>query len=74
VLRRLSEELFALVFPALSTWKLLKDCMAFEGSSWHEVWSEDLPSGLSDRADGDNSSDDTSSISGSSRGDGLEKL
>ena len=47
VLRRLSEELFALVFLALSIWKLLKDRMASEGSSWHEVWSEDLPSGLS---------------------------
>uniref|UniRef100_A0A2N9I0Y0 Uncharacterized protein n=1 Tax=Fagus sylvatica TaxID=28930 RepID=A0A2N9I0Y0_FAGSY len=33
VLRRLSEELFALAFPAISTWKLLKDRMASEGSS-----------------------------------------
>jgi hypothetical protein len=33
VLRCLSEELFALAFPAISTWKLLKDRMASEGSS-----------------------------------------
>jgi hypothetical protein len=55
VLRRLSEELFALAFPAISTWKLLKDRMASEGSSWPQVRSEELPSGLSDREDGGNS-------------------
>ncbi len=48
MLHRLSEELFALVFSALSTWKLLKDRMASEESSWLEVWSEDLQNGLSD--------------------------
>jgi hypothetical protein len=35
VLRHLSEELFALAFSAISTWKLLRDRMASEGSSWH---------------------------------------
>ena len=34
VLRRLSEELFALAFPMISTWKLLRGHMASEGSSW----------------------------------------
>ena len=74
VFRHLSKELFALAFLALSTWRLLKDRMASEGSSWHEVRSEELPSGLSDQADGDNSSDDTPYISGLSGGDGPEKL
>uniref|UniRef100_A0A2N9HZ47 Uncharacterized protein n=1 Tax=Fagus sylvatica TaxID=28930 RepID=A0A2N9HZ47_FAGSY len=36
VLRCLSKELFALSSPAISTWKLLKDCMASEGSNWHQ--------------------------------------
>jgi hypothetical protein len=33
VLRRLSEEFFALAFLTLSTWKMVKDFMAFEGNS-----------------------------------------
>jgi hypothetical protein len=33
VLRRLSKELFALAYPVLSTWRVLRDLMAFEGSS-----------------------------------------
>ena len=74
VFHRLSKKLFALAFLALSTWRLLKDRMASEGSSWHEVRSEELPSGLFNQADEDNSSDDTPSISGLSRGDGPEKL
>ncbi len=37
VLRRLSEELFALANLALSTWRVLRDLMAFEGSSWPSV-------------------------------------
>jgi hypothetical protein len=74
VLRRLLEEFFALTFPAISTWKLLRGHMAFEGSSWPQVWSEELPKGLSDQEDGGNSSDETPSISSSSKGDGFEKL
>ena len=74
VLCRLSEELFTLAFPAISTWKLLRDCMASEGSSWHQVRPEELPTGLSDREDGGNSSDKTPSVSGLSKGNGSEKL
>ena len=74
VLRRLSEELFALAFPVISTWKFLRDRMASEGSSWHQVWSEELPKGLSYREDGGNSSDETPSVSGSLKGNGSKKL
>jgi hypothetical protein len=73
VLRRLSEELFALAFPALSTWKTLRHFMASEGSSWPSIWSEELPKGLSDREDEGNSFDETPSVSGSWRGYGSEK-
>jgi hypothetical protein len=55
VLCRLSKELFAFAFPALNTWKLIKDHMASEGSSWHQVRSKELPSRLSDREDRGNS-------------------
>ena len=48
--------------------------MASEGSSWHEVRSEELPKGLSDREDEGNSTDETLSVSGSSKGGGPEKL
>ncbi len=34
VLHRLSEELFALAFLALSTWKTIRGFMASEGNSW----------------------------------------
>uniref|UniRef100_A0A2N9JBV7 Uncharacterized protein n=1 Tax=Fagus sylvatica TaxID=28930 RepID=A0A2N9JBV7_FAGSY len=34
VLRRLSEELFDLVFPALDTWRVVKGLMATERNSW----------------------------------------
>ena len=74
VLCRLSKELFAFTFPALNTWKLIKDRMASEGSSWHQVRSKKLPSGLSDREDRGNSTDETPSVSGSSSGDGSKKL
>uniref|UniRef100_A0A2N9I3K9 Uncharacterized protein n=1 Tax=Fagus sylvatica TaxID=28930 RepID=A0A2N9I3K9_FAGSY len=47
--------------------------MASDGSC-HKVRSEELPSGLSDREGGGNSEDETSSVSGSSRSDGPEKL
>ncbi len=73
VLRRLSEELFALAFSALSTWKTLRQFMASEGSSWPLVRSEELPNGLFDREDEGNSFDETPSVSGSSRGYGSEK-
>jgi hypothetical protein len=73
VLRRLSEDLFTLASSEISTWKLLKDRMASEGSSWHHVWSEELPSELSNREDGGNSIDETPSVSGSSRGDRSKK-
>ena len=33
VLHRLSKELFALAYPVLSTWRVLRDLMASEGSS-----------------------------------------
>ena len=49
VLRRLSEELFDLVFPALDTWRIVKGLMATERNSWSSIHFEDLPEGLSDR-------------------------
>ena len=67
VLYRLSEELFALAFSALSTWKMIKGFMASEGNSWPLVRFEDLPEGLSNRGEGDHFSKETSSVSGSSR-------
>ncbi len=73
VLRRLSEDLFAFALPAISTWSLLRSRMASEGSC-HEVRSEELPSGLSDREGGGNSKDETPSVSSSSRSDRFEKL
>jgi hypothetical protein len=48
VLRRLSEELTSLVFLALSTWRTIRNFMAFEGSSWPLVRFEDLPRGITD--------------------------
>ena len=74
VLRRSSEELFAFAFPVLNTWRLIKDRMASEGSSWPQVWSEELPSGLSDREDGGHSANETQLVSSSSKGDGSERL
>jgi hypothetical protein len=68
------EELFALAFPAISTWRLLRDHMASEGSSWHQVRSEELPSELSNPEDGGDSTNETLSVSGSSKGDRPEKL
>ncbi len=68
VLRRLSEELFALAFLVISTWRSLRGRMASEGSSWPQVRSDELPEGLSDREDGGNSLDETPSVSSSSRG------
>uniref|UniRef100_A0A2N9G0U8 Uncharacterized protein n=1 Tax=Fagus sylvatica TaxID=28930 RepID=A0A2N9G0U8_FAGSY len=51
VLRHLSEELFNLAFPAISTWRSIRGRMAFEGSSWPQVRFDELPEGLSDRED-----------------------
>jgi hypothetical protein len=74
VFRRLSKELFALAFLAISTWRLLRDHMASEGSSWHESGLKSCRAGSPIKEDGDNSSDETPSVSGSSKGDGPEKL
>jgi hypothetical protein len=67
VLRRLSEEFFDLVSPALDTWKAVRGLMAYEESSWHEVRSEELPEGLSDRGEDSRSQEEAPSVSGSSR-------
>ena len=67
VLHRLSEELFSLVFSALSTWGALRDTMATAEGSWSLVRSEDLPEGLSDRGEDSRSTEETLSVSGSSR-------
>ena len=67
VLHRLSEELFALVSPVLSTWRAVRESMASQGGSWSSVRSEDLPRGLFDRDDGSRSSEETPSVSGSSK-------
>ena len=74
MLRRLSKELFALAFLALSTWKTVKDFMASEGNSWSLVHSEDMPEGLSNRDKGDHSSEETPLISGSSKVFGSEDV
>uniref|UniRef100_A0A2N9H4A5 Uncharacterized protein n=1 Tax=Fagus sylvatica TaxID=28930 RepID=A0A2N9H4A5_FAGSY len=63
VLRCLSKELFDLVFPALDTWKTVKDLMASEGNSWSLVRSEDLPEGLFDRDESGCSLEETPSVS-----------
>ena len=73
VLHRLSEELFTLAFPELSTWKKIRGFMAFKGNSWPSVHSEELPKGLFDREEKENSSEETPSASSSSRGFGPEK-
>ncbi len=67
VLRRLSEELFALAFPALNTWKTIKDLMASKGNSWSLVHSEDLSEGLFNRDEGDHLLEETSLVSSSSK-------
>ena len=48
--------------------------MASEESSWPQVRSEELPSGLSDREDGGRSANETQLVSGSSKGDGSKRL
>uniref|UniRef100_A0A2N9F4W0 Uncharacterized protein n=2 Tax=Fagus sylvatica TaxID=28930 RepID=A0A2N9F4W0_FAGSY len=67
VLRRLSVELFDFVFPAIDTWGVVRGLMAAERGSWSSVHSEDLPEGLSDRGEDSHSTEDTPSVSGSSR-------
>ena len=67
VLRRLSEELFDLVSLALDTWKVVKGLMVSEGNSWSLVRSEDLPEGLSGEGGSGGQSEETPSVSGSSR-------
>ena len=67
VLRRLLEEFFDLVSPALDTWKVVRGLMVSEESSWHKVRSEELPEGLSDRGEDSRSQEEASSVSGSSR-------
>ena len=67
VLRRLSEELFTLVFQTLSTWRVVRDSMVPERGSWTSVRSEDLPEGLSDRGEDSRSQEEAPSVSGSSR-------
>ena len=67
VLCRLSEELFDLVSPALDTWKVVKGLMVSEGNSWSLVRSEDLPEGLSGEGGSGGQSEETPSVSGSSR-------
>uniref|UniRef100_A0A2N9HFE5 Uncharacterized protein n=1 Tax=Fagus sylvatica TaxID=28930 RepID=A0A2N9HFE5_FAGSY len=67
VLRRLSEEFFGLVSPALDTGKVVRGLMVSGESSWHEVRSEELPEGLSDRDEDSRSQGEAPSVSGSSR-------
>ena len=67
MLCRLSEEFFDLVSPTLDTWKVIRGLMASEESSWHEVRSEELPEGLSDRGEDSRSQEEAPSVSGSSR-------
>uniref|UniRef100_A0A2N9H9P7 Uncharacterized protein n=1 Tax=Fagus sylvatica TaxID=28930 RepID=A0A2N9H9P7_FAGSY len=67
VLRRVSEELFNLTFPALSTWRVLRDTMATAGGSWSSIRSKDLPEGLSEKDEGSRSPEETPSVSGSSK-------
>jgi hypothetical protein len=67
VLHRLSEELFSLVFPALSTGRVVRDLMVSERNSWSSIHSKDLPEGLSDRGEDSRPSGEAPSVSGSSR-------
>uniref|UniRef100_A0A2N9GNP2 Uncharacterized protein n=1 Tax=Fagus sylvatica TaxID=28930 RepID=A0A2N9GNP2_FAGSY len=63
VLRRLSEEFFGLVSPALDTGKIIRGLMVSGESSWHEVRSEELPEGLSDRDEDSRSQGEAPSVS-----------
>ena len=67
VLRHLSEELFALAFPALSMWKAVRDLMVSEGNSGSSVHFEDLFEGHSNRGEDNRSSEETLSVLGLSR-------
>uniref|UniRef100_A0A2N9IPB6 Uncharacterized protein n=1 Tax=Fagus sylvatica TaxID=28930 RepID=A0A2N9IPB6_FAGSY len=67
VLHRLSEELFDLAFPALDTWRVVRGLMVAERDSWSSVHSEDLPEGLSDREADTRLTEETPSVSGSSK-------
>uniref|UniRef100_A0A2N9GVU6 Uncharacterized protein n=1 Tax=Fagus sylvatica TaxID=28930 RepID=A0A2N9GVU6_FAGSY len=67
VLRRVSEELFDLASPALDTWRVVKGLMVAERDSWSSVHSEDLPEGLSERDGDTRSTEETPSVSGSSK-------
>uniref|UniRef100_A0A2N9F842 Uncharacterized protein n=1 Tax=Fagus sylvatica TaxID=28930 RepID=A0A2N9F842_FAGSY len=67
VLRCVSEELFDLASPALDTWRVVKGLMVAERDSWSSVHSEDLPEGLSERDGDTRSTEETPSVSGSSK-------
>jgi hypothetical protein len=72
VLRCVSEELFDLASPTLDTWRVVKGLMVAERDSWSSVHSEDLPEGLSERDGDTRSTEETPSVSGSSKAVGLD--
>jgi hypothetical protein len=78
VLHRLAAELYSIVYPAVSTWGVIRDLMATNKTEWPLPLSDELPEGLSspERETSEASSEATPSTSGShsvSRVDGSWK-
>uniref|UniRef100_A0A2N9EXQ6 Uncharacterized protein n=1 Tax=Fagus sylvatica TaxID=28930 RepID=A0A2N9EXQ6_FAGSY len=48
VLHRLSAELYSIVYPAISTWEVIRSRMAANEAEWSLPLSDELPEGLSD--------------------------
>jgi hypothetical protein len=69
VLHRLSEELYSVIYPSISTWEAIRGRMTANEAEWSLPLSEELPKGLSDKSAGrvarEVSSEATLSTSGS---------
>jgi hypothetical protein len=48
VLHRLAAELYSIVYPAISTWEVIRGRMAANETEWSLPLSDELPEGLSD--------------------------
>ena len=48
VLHRLAVELYSIVYPAISTWEVIRGLMAANETEWSLLLSDELPEGLSD--------------------------
>jgi hypothetical protein len=52
VLHRLAAELYSIVYPAISTWEVIRSRMAANEAEWSLLLSDELPEGLSDELAG----------------------